>query len=65
MSAGRDDRVIPSKSAMPKKKRRKEKGVLSFIAPKHRKGAKALIRKLGLEFVSVERIDDESSLDRE
>ena len=50
---------------MPKKKRRKEKGVLSFIAPKHRKGAKALIRKLGLEFVSVERIDDESSLDRE
>ena len=41
------------------KKRKKDKGVLAFISPKNRKDVKALIRALGLEFVSVEKIDEE------
>ena len=41
------------------KKRKKDKGALAFISPKNRKDVKALIRALGLEFVSVEKIDEE------
>ena len=41
------------------KKRKKDKGALAFISPKYRKDVKALIRALGLEFVSVEKIDEE------
>lgn len=41
------------------KKRKKDKGALAFISPKYRKDVKALIRALGLEFLSVERIDEE------
>lgn len=40
------------------KKRKKDKGALAFISPKNRKDVKALIRALGLEFVSVEKIDE-------
>ena len=40
------------------KKRKKDKGALAFISPKYRKDVKALIRALGLEFVSVEKIDE-------
>ena len=39
------------------KKRKKDKGALAFISPKYRKDVKALIRALGLEFVSAEKID--------
>lgn len=41
------------------KKRKKDKGVLAYISGKDRKHVKALIRELGLEFLSVERIDEE------
>ena len=41
------------------KKRKKDKGALAFISPKNRKDVKALIRALRLEFVSVEKIDEE------
>ena len=41
------------------KKRKKDKGALAFIPPKNRKDVKALIRALGLELVSVEKIDEE------
>lgn len=44
---------------MAKKKKRKDKGVLEYISIKNRKKAKALIRELGLELVSVERIPDD------
>ena len=50
---------------MARKKKRKDKGALEYISPKHRKRAKALIRALGLEFVSAKRIDGESSPYRE
>ena len=40
------------------KKRKKDKGALAFISPKNRKNVKALIRALGLKFVSVEKIDE-------
>lgn len=43
---------------MAKKKKRKDKGVLEYISPKNRKDVKALIRELGLELVSIERIPD-------
>jgi len=42
------------------KKRKKDKGALAFISPKYRKDVKALIRALGLEFVSAEKISSES-----
>ena len=41
------------------KKRKKDKGALTFIFPKNRKDVKALIRALGLELVSVEKIDED------
>ena len=44
---------------MARKKKRKDKGVLEYIAPKNRKDVKALIRELGLELVSVEMIPDD------
>ena len=34
-------------------KKKKDKGVLKFISPKFRKKVRALIRELGLEFVSA------------
>lgn len=34
-------------------KKKKDKGVLEYVSPKCRKRVKALIRELGLEFVSV------------
>ena len=34
-------------------KKKKDKGVLKYISPKFRKKVKALIRELGLEFVSA------------
>ena len=42
------------------KKRKKDKGALAFISHKNRKDVKALIRALGLEFVSVEKFSSES-----
>ncbi len=44
---------------MASKKKHKDKGVLEYVSVKNRKKVKALIRELGLEFVSVERIDEE------
>ena len=41
------------------RKRKKDKGALKYISPKNRKEVKALIRELGLEFVSVEKIEEE------
>ena len=48
---------------MARKKKRKDKGVLEYIVPKNRKDVKALIRELGLELVSIERIPDDDSDD--
>ena len=56
-TAGRDDRK--REGAMASKKKHKDKGVLEYVSVKNRKKVKALIRELGLEFVSVERIDEE------
>ena len=56
-TAGRDD--LKTEGAMGRKKKRKDKGVLEYISPKNRKDVKALIRELGLELVSVERIPDD------
>ena len=56
MWAGRDNR--DTDVTMARKKKRKDKGVLEFISPKNRKSAKALIRELGLELVSVTKTDD-------
>ena len=44
---------------MGKKKKRKDKGALEYVSVKNRKKVKALIRELGLELVSVERIPDD------
>jgi len=44
---------------MPRKRKKKDKGVLEYISPKNRKDAKALIRELGLELVSAVKLDDE------
>lgn len=38
---------------MAKKRKKKDKGALKYISPKNRKKAKALIRELGLEVVSI------------
>ena len=51
MSVVRDNRN--TYVTMAKKKKRKDKGALEYISPKHRKNTKALIRELGLELVSV------------
>lgn len=44
---------------MGRKKKRKDKGALDYVSVKNRKKVKALIRVLGLELVSVERIPDD------
>ena len=44
---------------MGRKKKRKDKGALEYVSVKNRKKVKALIRELGLELVSVERIPDD------
>ena len=41
---------------MSRKKKRKDKGVLEYVSVKNRKNVKALIRELGLEFVSAEKV---------
>lgn len=48
-----------TEGAMSRKKKRKDKGVLAYVSVKNRKKVKALIRELGLELVSVERIPDD------
>ena len=45
------------------KKKRKDKGALEYVSVKNRKKVKALIRELGLELISVERIHDEKCND--
>ena len=44
-------------NALARKQRRKDKGALECISPKFRKDVKRLIRELGLEFVSVEKVE--------
>ena len=44
---------------MASKKKHKDKGVLEYVSVKNRKKAKALIRELGLEFVSVEKVEED------
>ena len=44
---------------MEKKKKLKNKGALEYVSVKNRKKVKALIRELGLELVSVEKIGEE------
>ena len=44
---------------MGRKKKRKDKGALEYVYVKNRKKVKALIRELGLELVSVDRIPDD------
>ena len=56
-TAGRDE--LQAEGAMSRKKKRKDKGVLEYVSVKNRKKVKALIRELGLELVSVERIPDD------
>ena len=56
-TAGRDDRK--KEGAMGRKKKRKDKGALEYVSVKNKKKVKALIRELGLELVSVERILDD------
>lgn len=48
-----------TEGAMGRKKKHKDKGVLLYVSVKNRKNVKALIRELGLEMVSVERIPDD------
>ena len=55
MWAGRDNR--DTDVTMARKKKRKDKGALEYISPKHRKNTKALICELGLEMVSVTKTD--------
>ena len=44
---------------MGRKKKRKDKGALVYVSVKNRKKVKALIRELGLEFVSVEKVEED------
>ena len=44
---------------MSRKKKRKDKGALEYVSVKNRKKVKALIRELGLEFVSVEKVEED------
>ena len=48
-----------TEGAMARKKKRKDNGALEYVSVKSRKNVKALIRELGLELVSVERIPDD------
>ena len=56
-TAGRDDRK--KEGAMGRKKKRKDKGALKYLSVKNRKKVKALIRELGLEFISVEKVEED------
>ena len=42
---------------MGRKKKRKDKGVLEYVSVKNRKKVKALIRLLGLEYVSAKKVE--------
>jgi hypothetical protein len=44
---------------MGRKKKRKDKGALKYLSVKNRKMVKAFIRELGLEFVSVEKVEED------
>ena len=44
---------------MASKKKHKDKGVLEYVSVKNRKKVKALIRELGLEFISVEKVEED------
>ena len=44
---------------MVRKKKQKDKGALKYVSVKNRKKVKTLIRELGLEVVSVEKIGEE------
>ena len=44
---------------MGRKKKRKDKGVLEYVSVKNRKKVKAFIRELGLEFISVEKVEED------
>ena len=44
---------------MGRKKKRKDKGALEYVSVKNRKKVKALIRELGLEFGSVEKVKED------
>ena len=44
---------------MGRKKKQKDKGVLEYVSVKNRKKVKALIRELGLELVSVEKVEED------
>ena len=48
---------------MGRKKKRKDKGALEYVSVKNRKKVKALIRELGLEFVSVEKVEEDRQSD--
>ena len=48
---------------MGRKKKRKDKGALKYLSVKNRKKVKALIRELGLEFVSVEKVEEDRQSD--
>jgi hypothetical protein len=45
---------------LARKQRRKDKGALEYISPKFRKDVKRLIRELGLEFVSAEKVEPDT-----
>ena len=47
-------------NTLGRKQRRKDKGALECISPKFRKDVKRLIRELGLEFVSVEKVEPDT-----
>lgn len=42
---------------MARKNKGKDKGALEYVSPKYRKDVKRLIRELGLEFVSAEKVE--------
>ena len=45
---------------MGRKKKRKDKGALEYVSVKNKKKVKALIRELGLEFVSARVVSKET-----
>ncbi len=44
---------------MGRNKKRKDKGALEYVSVKNRKKVKALIRELGLEVVSFEKLGED------
>ena len=57
-SVGLDDGI--KENALARKQRRKDKGALKYVSPKFRKDVKRLIRELGLEVVSVEKVEPDT-----